>query len=341
MKSNLKLFILVLLLFSCFTTGCSNAMESASKTNDKISVGVLVGTYDDTWRTLVRNQLYQMAEEENIEMSIWNSDSSEDTQSQNVDLLIQKKVDVLVVNPVNSSSSENVINKAKKADIPVIFFNIEPSSEVIQSWDKAYYVGAIAEKSGTMQGQILADYFKENLPVDNTIRYVMLKGPEEYQDAVLRSKYSIQALEKAGFQVSEVATEIADWDRENAKEKMTTILQDYDSEFNCVLANNDDMALGAIDALKSAGYFSGGKYIPVVGVDATSSAQSAVKNGTLLGTVLNDAANQSTAIFELATLLAENNTPNENNITYPITDKQYIWIDYKKVTKEDITSSAE
>ena len=96
------------------------------------------------------------------------------------------------------------------------------------------------------------------------------------------------------------------------------------------------MALGAIESLKAKGFLKDGKYIPVVGIDATAPAVKAVQDGLMLGTVLNDAVNQGTATFKLAYVLAQGLTPTKENTGYTITDGKYVWIAYKKITKENI-----
>src|SRR5690606_28435828 len=115
--------------------------------------------------------------------------------------------------------------------------------------------------------------------------------------------------------------------------KMAAFLADKGDAIEAVIANNDDMALGAIEALKAAGYFENGKFMPVVGVDATEPAMQALKEGTLLGTVVNDANNQGKATVELMKVLAEGETPTIQNTGYEITDGKYVWIPYQKVTK--------
>ncbi len=95
------------------------------------------------------------------------------------------------------------------------------------------------------------------------------------------------------------------------------------------------MALGAIEALRAAGYFRDGKYMPVVGVDATAPALEALKEGTLLGTVLNDAKNQGKATLELAYVLAQGQTPTKENTGFDITDGKYVWVPYRKITIEN------
>jgi methyl-galactoside transport system substrate-binding protein len=213
----------------------------------------------------------------------------------------------------------------------------------MKKWDKVYYVGARAEQSGTMEGQLIADYFKKNPDADKNkdgiIQYVMLKGEPGHQDAELRTKFAIKAIEDAGFKVEKVAEDTAMWDRVKGQEKMAAFLAAHGDKIEVVIANNDDMALGAIEALKAKGYFKDGKMMPVVGVDATAPALKALEDGTLLGTVLNDANNQGKATFNLANVLAQGQTPNKDNVGYEIADGKYVWIAYKKITKENIAEA--
>ena len=97
------------------------------------------------------------------------------------------------------------------------------------------------------------------------------------------------------------------------------------------------MALGAVEALKAEGYNKGdaAKYIPVVGVDATAPALQAMKEGSLLGTVLNDAANQGKATVNIAAAAAAGKDITKDNIGYDVTDGKYVWINYVKVTQEN------
>jgi methyl-galactoside transport system substrate-binding protein len=190
-----------------------------------------------------------------------------------------------------------------------------------------------------MAGQIVVDYFKAHPTKDGVIHYAMLKGEPGHQDAELRTKFSIKTIEEAGFKVEKIAEDTAMWDRVKGQEKMAAFLAANGDKIDVVLANNDDMGLGAIEALKAKGYFKDGKYMPVVSVDATAPALKALEEGTLLGTVLNDAGNQGKATFVLANVLAQGLVPNKENTGYNITDGKYIWIDYKKITKDNINEA--
>ena len=212
----------------------------------------------------------------------------------------------------------------------------------MNSYDKVWYVGAKAEQSGTLSGEIIADYFKNNKDADKNgdgkIQYVMLQGEPGHQDATLRTEYSLKALKDAGFEPVKLAADTAMWDKVKATDLMSAMISSQGlDKIEAVLANNDDMALGAIEALKAQGYNKGdkAKYIPVVGVDATAPALAAMADGSMLGTVLNDSENQGKATVNIAVAAAQGKEINKENIKYDVTDGKYVWIDYVKVTKDN------
>ncbi|WP_019421664.1 galactose ABC transporter substrate-binding protein [Paenibacillus sp. OSY-SE] len=335
-----------MLLFCVMLTvaGCSSGSSGAGGGNSggsgtEPNIGVAIYKFDDTFMTGVRNAITEAAKGK-AKVDIVDSQNSQPTQNDKIDLFITKKVDALVVNPVDRTAAGVIIDKAKAADIPVVFLNREPLPEDMKKWDKVYYVGAKAEESGTISGQLLVDYWKANPDADKNkdgvLQYVMLKGEPGHQDAELRTKYSVQALEDAGIKVEKVAEDTGMWDRVKGQEKMAAFLAAHGDKIEAVLANNDDMALGAIEALKASGYFTGDKKMPVVGVDATAPALQALKDGTMLGTVLNDAKNQGKAALGLAAVLAKGEVPNKDNSGYDLTDGKFVWIPYKKITKDNI-----
>lgn len=270
------------------------------------------------------------------------SDGSQPLQLDQIDGYITMGVDALAVMPIGASA-EYAVSKAKDENLPVIFINREPNSEVIKTYEKAYYVGAHAEESGRMSGMILADYFKAHPEADKNhdgkIQYVMLCGEQGHQDTISRTKYSIMVLRDAGFELDELGRETADWEKIKGYEKMEGFISSLGVEnIEAVISNNDDMALGAIEALKAESYNSGddSKFIPVVGVDATAPALEAMEKGELLGTVLNDAFNQGAAAVRIAINSVEGNEINKDSIGYEVTDNKYVWIPYRKVTLENL-----
>ncbi|WMT42763.1 galactose ABC transporter substrate-binding protein [Paenibacillus sp. D2_2] len=327
--------LLGLVMLGTVMAGCNS---SSGGSGDTPKVGVAIYKFDDTFMTGVRNAIEKNAKGI-ASVDIVDSQNSQPTQNDKIDLFLTKKMKALIVNPVDRTAAGVIIDKAKAKDTPVVFLNREPLPEDMKKWDKVYYVGAKAEESGTMSGQIIADYWKAHPEADKNgdgvLQYVMLKGEPGHQDAELRTQYSIQALEDAGIKVEKLAEDTAMWDRVKGQEKMAAFLAAHGDKIEAVFANNDDMALGAIEALKAAGYFNGDKFIPVVGVDATAPAIQALEQGTLLGTVLNDAENQGKASIKIASLLAQGKEVNKDSVGYEITENQYVWVPYQKVTKDN------
>jgi methyl-galactoside transport system substrate-binding protein len=328
-------------MLAAVAAGCGNANNNAKggSAGESSTIGVAIYKFDDTFMTGVRNAI-EAAATGKAKVDVVDSQNSQPTQNDKVDLFVSKKYNAMAINPVDRTAAGVIIDKAKSANIPVVFFNREPLADDMKKWDKVYYVGAKAEQSGTMEGELLVDYWKAHPEMDKNkdgvMQYIMLKGEPGHQDAELRTKFSIQAIEDAGIKVEKLAEDTAMWDRVKAQDKMATFLSAHGDKIEAVLGNNDDMALGAIEALKAAGYFKDNKFMPVVGVDATAPALQALSEGTLLGTVLNDAKNQGAATLNLAAVLAKGETPTKENSGYDITDGKYVWVPYKKITKDNM-----
>lgn len=325
--------------------GCSskgNDSSSGGNKDSKVLIGSAIYKFDDTFMTGVRGAMEGQAKDKGTDIELVDSQNKQPTQNEQVDTFITKGVTALAINPVDRTAAGPIIEKAKAKKLPIVFLNREPEKTDMNSYDKVWYVGAKAEQSGTQSGEILVDYFKAHPEADKNkdgvIQYVMLQGEPGHQDATLRTEYSIKAIEAGGFKTQKLAADTAMWDKAKATDLMKAFItgQGLD-KIEAVLANNDDMALGAIEALKAEGYNKGdaSKYIPVVGVDATAPALQAMKEGSLLGTVLNDAENQGKATVNIALAAAEGKEINEANIGYPVTDGKYVWINYVKVTQEN------
>ena len=318
------------LIFVLALVSCSYAAE--------VKIGACIYRFNDAFMLRFRNAMQAECEKSGAVIEIADGQDDQTTQNEQIDAFIAAKVNVLIINPVDRMASQPIIDKAKEAGIPVVFINREPTPEMLGTYDKAYYVGAKAEESGTQSGQIVAEYFKAHPEADKNhdgkLQFVLLRGQNGHQDMILRSKYSVEAIRDAGIEPVEIAGAIANWDKVQAMNIMNAFIMSIGPEnIEAVIANNDEMALGAIEALKANDYNKGNPdmYIPVVGVDANASALEAMNSGELLGTVLNDADNQGTAAVRLALSIASGS--DTGSIGYEITDGKYIWVPYQKVTR--------
>jgi methyl-galactoside transport system substrate-binding protein len=329
-KAIIVLFIAALVL-SFAACGGGGGSSSGQPT-----IGVAIYKFDDTFMSYTRNSIQSNATGK-AALEVVDSQNAQATQNDQVDAFLSKKISAIAINPVDRTAAATIIDKAQAKKVPVVFFNREPLPEDMAKWDKVYYVGAKAEQSGSMQGEIAYDYWTANPAADKNgdgiIQYIMLKGEPGHQDAELRTQFSIQYLKDKGIQVELLQEDTAMWDRPRAVEKMDSFYAAYGDRIEMVFCNNDDMALGVIESLKTKGYFQGGRYLPVLGVDATAPALEALAEGTLLGTVLNDADNQGKATFDVAFALATGADPASSGWT--ITDGKYVWVPYQKVTQDN------
>lgn len=268
-----------------------------------------------------------------ISIDIENAASSQSTQNSQVEDFISNGCDVICVNLVDRTDPTMIIDKAKSADIPVIFFNRELVEEDLERWDKLYYVGAMTLESGIMEGQLVVDACEKNFSEvdkngDGILQYVILEGEAGHQDAIVRTEYSVNTVTQAGYNVEKLGYAIANWNRAQAQTKTVQWMEQYGDKIEVVFSNNDDMALGAIDAYKANG-IKIGDFPMIVGIDGTMVGLDAVKEGSLSGTVLNDRSGQARAMAELSlSLVTGGELPND----LMLDEGRYIRMPHQMVT---------
>ena len=303
----------------------TDAPTTGGEVTEKVdgSVAVFYYNYADAYISTVRSALDAEFKAAGVTFENYDGAGNQTTQNEQVDTALSKGATLLVVNVVDSASidaAQNIATKAKDAGVPVIFFNREVDDSVINGYDKALFIGTDAAEAGHLQGKMIGEYLLKHyddvdLNGDGSISYVMFKGQEGNNEAIYRTQYGQEdcdaELEAAGkpalvfYDPSNTDKYLVDlqgnWSAQAANEYMTTALASYneqsDNMIELVIANNDEMAIGAIEALKAAGYNDGqGKLIPVFGVDATDSAKDLINKGLMTGTIKQDAEAMAKAI---------------------------------------------
>lgn len=309
--------------------------------SESIKIGVTLYDQYDTFVSQLMNDFhgYAMEKEEavgiDISIEVYNASDSQLTQNEQVEEMIEDGCDVICVNLVDRTEPTMIIDMAEKNDVPVIFFNRELVEEDLERWDRLYYVGATAFESGIMEGEIAADTFKKNEKADknedDVFQYIVLEGEAGHQDAIVRTESAVSTIVDNGVKVEKLGYAIANWNRAQAQTKMTHMLAEYGADIELVIANNDDMALGAIDALKAA-EIEPEDWPVVVGIDGTDVGLEAVKKGEMAGTVYNDKEGQARAMLDLAyELYIDGNMDNLN-----LENGKYIRLPYTKVEPDDV-----
>ncbi len=318
--------LLALVLAAVMMLGIVSVVSAETK---PLKIGVAIYKYDDNFMTLYRTELEKYLTEMGHQVTIVDGKGDQAEQTNQINSFIADKVDVLIVNLVQSTAAATIIDLVKAADIPTVFINREPTAEDMQLWDKIAYVGADARQSGTFQGEIIAaTENKGDYNGNGVVDYVMLVGDPENVDAQYRTEFSIKALEDAGLKVNKLFEQRGDWAQEKGQELTANALAQFGNEVDVVFANNDAMALGAVQSIEAAGRVVG-KDIYLVGVDALPEAVQLVMDGKMTGTVLNDHVGQSHTAGDVAVKAAAGETL-EKNYT----------VDYVKVTLENAAEFA-
>lgn len=308
MKNMKKYCILLSSLCICIAmllVGCGGTEKEEEKKSIRIGVSLYRG--DDTFINNIRGELEKCAkiyEQENgvkVNLDIQDAKGNQNTQNDQVERFISLGCDVLCINPVDRTAASVMIDKAMAAGIPVVFFNRQPVEEDMDRWDQLYYVEAVAKESAVLQGSIVVDRYKESpesldMNGDGVVSYVLLEGESSHQDSLIRTEWSVKTLKDGGVPVEKITGGIANWERSQASALMEQWLEKYPDQIELIICNNDDMALGAIDAMDRA-EVSG---ICVVGIDGTIPGLEAVENGKLMGTVSCDKERYAGAIFTIA-----------------------------------------
>lgn len=308
---------LAVLLGAALLLGTGACAGTGRDEDTTLRVGVAVYKGTDTYISNMTQamELSAAAWEETsggrVQVVVADAGENQNTQNEQIGRFIDLGYDVLCVNLVDRTDAARVIGKAREADVPVVFFNREPVQEDLESWEKVCYVGSDARQSAQLQAQIVLELWESDpaaldLNGDGILQYAMLEGESRHQDAMIRTEVSVQTLRDAGVPLERVESGIANWERSQADVLTESwLLEQPDIEL--ILCNNDDMALGAADAVERLGLDLGN----IVGIDGTPQGLEAVEEGRLLGTVVMDYAAHGETIFQLARTLAGGETPEE------------------------------
>ena len=315
-KTFLPLMLRVCLAcFMLFTVaGCDTAPEQQSNTapsNTKAKetlpvIGVLLFNDQDPYihsvGVALQNSLAGKAT-----LVVQDGQGNQRVQTKQAETLIEQGASALLVNMVDVQATGVMLDKARNAKLPIIFFNREPSLSVLTPYPLAAYVGTKIQEAGVMQGEIIAklwhshpEYDKNN---DGKLQFIMLQGNADNPETLGRTEHSVKRALELGVPMQQVGgINFANWDKELAKEATTLAMKAEPDTIELVVSNNDAMALGAIEALAEYGINMGnGKlpFIPVVGVDALPEALQAIAQGKMSGTILQDSEGMAKAVTAL------------------------------------------
>lgn len=294
----------------------SAVLSSTAFAADPIKIGVSMAIFDDNFLTTLRNSIEATAKEQGVEVQIEDAKNEVGTQLNQIQNFVASGVKAIIVNPVDTDATVAMSEAAEKAKIPLVYVNRQPIN-VDKLPDNQAFVASDEVVSGTLQMQEVCKLMggKGNI--------VVMMGELSNQAAVQRTKDIHDVIAQDGCKdIKIVEEQTAEWSRTKGNDLMTNWLS-AGTQFDAVVANNDEMALGAIQALKAASRPM--DKVIVAGIDATADALAAMKAGDLDVSVFQSAAGQGKGSIEAAVKLAKGEAVD-----------QKVWIPFELVTPANL-----
>ena len=330
----MKVFKKILIFITISSITIATLIGGASKNlfinlnyNPKTPIKVAVFLYraNDNYISQVRKNLenIQKENEDKVQFSFFDGNGNQGIQNESIDKALNENFDLFIINLVDTKvdAIEDIFNKIEQKNIPFILDGT-PTKDIInfiKPYNHTVFIGTDTQQSGVLQGKIIVNSWNANKQAidknnDNVLQYIMLHGKINSPGAIDRTKYSILTINNAGIKTEELASKFCDWEKECAKTNIESLFLNYGDKIEAIIANNDAMAIGAIQALQKYGYNKGNKEknILVVGVDGIPEAQNMVNKGFMAGTDIQDARAEAEAIYSIGMNLVYGKAPLED-----------------------------
>lgn len=317
MKKILAILLVLVLALGMFTACGGGAKEEAPADDSAAAatIGYASCNMNDTFQTYVADAATAKAEELGYKLDIQDAQEDVVKQQDQVNTMIEQGYKAIVVVPVDTSAMGPITDAVTAAGIPLIYVNRNPFGTE-QPPTGVYYVGSQEIVAGQLQAEYLVKLLGDNVKGGVGI----LEGILSNEGAVKRTEGNETVLAKYP-DVKILAKEAGDWQSDKGMSLTENWLTAYGKDLTAILANNDNMAIGALQALEAAGRTD----VIVMGVDAIPDAVKLVKDGKLTATVLQDAKGQGGTGVEVADKAIKGETP-----------EAITWIDFVLVNKDNV-----
>ena len=272
------------------------------------NIGVTMAAFDDNFLTVLRNAMIAKGEEMGATLQLEDAQNEVGKQLNQIQNFVASGVDAIIVNPVDTDATIPMSKLAAEAGIPLVYVNREPVN-LKKLPEKQAYVGSLEIQAGNLQGQYACELFKKMGKTEAQV--VILMGDLSNQAARLRTKGAedVFATDDCNFiKVAEKQTGM--WQRTLGSDLVTNWLS-AGLKIDGVMANNDEMAVGAAQALKNAG--ANFDEIVIAGVDGTIDAKAMIETGEIDHTVFQNAKGQGAGAVEAAVKFARGEKADQVN----------------------------
>ncbi|NFE74955.1 galactose ABC transporter substrate-binding protein [Clostridium botulinum] len=345
MKTLKRVLLFAIIMMLIIYNPKSNIMASTNVVVKKpVKIGVFLHSYDE-YLSLIKQNLEKIQQEnkDKVEFTFFNAKENQSIQNQSIEEALEKDFDAFIINlhTINLNEVGNTLSKVIKSNKSLLLLG-EPDEKLINFIKyNGVFVASAGKDSGILEGKIIADEWnsnKENIDknYDNTLQYIVLNGRIGDPIVEQRTKNAISTIKKAGIKTEELASVNGEWNKDLAEKAIESLFLIYGDRIEAIISNNDEMALGAIEALQKYGYNNGNKSmnIMVVGIDGIDKAKDLIEKGFMTGTVIQDSRAQAEALYKVSMNLVSGKYPLENT-DYKFDDTgSVIRIPYKEYKKE-------
>lgn len=312
---------LVIVMLIVTMSGCG---QKAARGKGGVRIFFSLNEMDTFRQTLVEGAKAQAAQE-GVQFVMEDAQGSIEKQVEQLKNAAAEKYDVIICSPVSVDTTVQL--KMSVGDIPIVFVNSCPDEKHLQA-GKYVYVGSSEQVAGEFQ----AEYILEKLSGKQEINMVLLKGPANHSATKGRTNGVKRTLEKSGKQIHYVFEDSANWDAGQAQ-KLFELFLSTGVSADCVVCNNDSMALGVVEACKNKGIDC--STLPILGVDATVDGCEAIRSGDMAFTVYQSGSGQGHAAVDAAIQLVESGSVKD--IDGSTDDGKYVWVDFERVDSSNVS----
>lgn len=315
-----KILIFGILMVS-FLCGCGSSSVAGRKEDVKILLSV---NQMDTFRQTLVDAALLKAKEEGAILDVFDAEGVIENQVAHMKKAAKEGYDIIICSPV---STDTVVElKASAEGLPIVFFNSCPSDKQLKD---CFYVYAGSDEQ--VAGEYQAEYVLEQFKTKNEINVVIIGGSKGHSAMVGRTNGIKKVLSQSGKTINYVFEDYADWDTGKAYDIFSVFLK-TGVKADCVLCNNDAMALGVIQCMEEKGLST--KDMMVLGVDATADGCNSIQEGKMAFTVYQSGSGQGNAAVEMALRIVRGDAPEKME---GITENgKYVWVPFEKVDRSNV-----
>ncbi|MFP3043218.1 substrate-binding domain-containing protein [Treponema primitia] len=304
-KITLAIMALVVAAAMVFV-GCQKK-TSVPEAGGKTKIALLMRNMDEQFLKDYSEAVRKFAAAKNVDLNVQDARSDGATQLTQLQTLLNQGYKHFVIIPAVSELSEQMNQLILERGGSAAYSNIQPTVASLKVGKTFFYASSPEFVAGRFQGELIADYFDKypDKAPGKTVNMLLILGQLGHPAQINREAGLMAELKTRGYTVNVVARDTANWTPDQSQQKMDAWIGAYRGKFNVVAAQNDGMALGAVESLIQNGFtktdFSDGTTltVPVLGIDATGEALNSMKENKLYATVLQDAAGQSAAAFDV------------------------------------------